>query len=48
MVEHHISVVLGLAQKVAVLHHGQLLAHGTPDEVMADETVQGAYLGEPL
>jgi branched-chain amino acid transport system ATP-binding protein len=48
MVEHHMPVVLGLAQRVAVLHHGQLLAHGTPDEVMADETVQGAYLGEPL
>jgi len=48
MVEHHISVVLGLAQRVAVLHHGQLLACGTPEAVMADETVQGAYLGEPL
>ena len=48
MVEHHISVVLGLAQRVAVFHHGQLLACGTPDEVMADATVQGAYLGEPL
>ena len=48
MVEHHISVVLGLAQRVAVLHHGRLLACGTPSEVMADETVQGAYLGEPL
>ncbi len=48
MVEHHISVVLGLAQRIAVLHHGQLLACGTPEDVMADETVQGAYLGEPL
>jgi branched-chain amino acid transport system ATP-binding protein len=48
MVEHHISVVLGLAQRVAVLHHGTLLADGAPGEVMADETVQGAYLGEPL
>jgi branched-chain amino acid transport system ATP-binding protein len=48
MVEHHISVVLGLAQRIAVLHHGQLLACGAPDDVMADETVQGAYLGEPL
>jgi branched-chain amino acid transport system ATP-binding protein len=48
MVEHHISVVLGLAQRVAVLHHGRLLACGAPAEVMADETVQGAYLGDPL
>ena len=48
MVEHHISVVLGLAQRVAVLHHGRLLTCGTPAQVMADETVQGAYLGDPL
>jgi branched-chain amino acid transport system ATP-binding protein len=48
MVEHHISVVLGLAQKIAVLHHGRLLACDAPAEVMADATVQGAYLGEPL
>ena len=48
MVEHHLAVVLGLAQRVAVLHHGQLLACDVPDKVMADETVQGAYLGEPL
>jgi branched-chain amino acid transport system ATP-binding protein len=48
MVEHHIAVVLGLAQRVAVLHHGELLACDVPDVVMADETVQGAYLGEQL
>jgi len=48
MVEHHISVVLGLAQRVAVLHHGRLLACASPAEVMANETVQGAYLGDPL
>ena len=48
MVEHHISVVLGLAQRVAVLHHGTLLACGAPGDVMADETVQGAYLGAAL
>jgi branched-chain amino acid transport system ATP-binding protein len=47
MVEHHMPVVLGLAQRVAVLHHGQLLACGTPAAVMADETVQAAYLGDP-
>jgi branched-chain amino acid transport system ATP-binding protein len=48
MVEHHMAVVLGLAQRVAVLHHGQLLACGDPDDVMADQTVQLAYLGDPL
>ncbi len=42
------DVVLGLADRVAVLHHGRLLAVGTPSEVTADPTVQQAYLGEGL
>ena len=48
MVEHHMGVVLGLADRVAVLHHGQLLAYGDPAEVTANETVQAAYLGDAL
>ena len=48
MVEHHMDVVLGLADRVAVLHHGRLLAVGSPAEVTSDETVQQAYLGEEL
>ncbi|MBD3782956.1 MAG: ABC transporter ATP-binding protein [Micrococcales bacterium] len=48
MVEHHMHVVLGLADRVAVLHHGSLLAVGASDEVTADERVQQAYLGEAL
>ena len=48
MVEHHIDVVLGLVDRVAVMHHGQLLACDTPDAVMADEAVQKAYVGSPL
>ncbi|WP_461022171.1 ABC transporter ATP-binding protein [Thalassiella azotivora] len=48
MVEHHMDVVLGLADRVAVLHHGALLSVGTPAEVTADPTVQQAYLGEEL
>lgn len=48
MVEHHMHVVLGLADRVAVLHHGQLLAAGSPDEVTNDPRVQEAYLGEAL
>jgi branched-chain amino acid transport system ATP-binding protein len=45
MVEHHMDVVLGLADRVAVMHHGELLICDTPERVMADETVQSAYLG---
>ncbi len=48
MVEHHMEVVTGLAQRIAVMHHGALLAVGTPQAVMANETVQSAYLGEEL
>lgn len=48
MVEHHMHVVLGLADRVAVLHHGQLLATGSPGDVTRDERVQQAYLGEAL
>jgi branched-chain amino acid transport system ATP-binding protein len=48
MVEHHMHVVLGLADRVAVLHHGELLAVGAPAEVTSDDRVQQAYLGEAL
>jgi branched-chain amino acid transport system ATP-binding protein len=48
MVEHHIDVVAGLAQRIAVMHHGALLAVDTPEGVMANADVQQAYLGEPL
>jgi branched-chain amino acid transport system ATP-binding protein len=48
MVEHHMEVVTGLAQRIAVLHHGRLLAVDTPDAIMRNPTVQQAYLGEPL
>jgi branched-chain amino acid transport system ATP-binding protein len=48
MVEHHMDVVLDLADRVAVMHHGALLVVDTPGAVMANRTVQEAYLGEDL
>jgi branched-chain amino acid transport system ATP-binding protein len=48
MVEHHIDVVTGLAERIAVMHHGRLLAVDTTENVMRNEAVQAAYLGEPL
>jgi branched-chain amino acid transport system ATP-binding protein len=48
MVEHHIHVVTGVADRIAVMHHGALLAFDTPRAVMDNATVQAAYLGEPL
>lgn len=48
MVEHHMDVVLDVADRIAVMHHGALLVCDTPDKVMANKTVQEAYLGEEL
>ena len=48
MVEHHIEVVTGLAQRIAVMHHARVLACDTPENVMRNATVQEAYVGEPL
>ena len=48
MVEHHMHVVLGLAGRVAVVHHGRLLALGSADDVTADPEAQQAYLGGAL
>jgi branched-chain amino acid transport system ATP-binding protein len=46
MVEHHMEVVLGLVDRVAVMHRGTLLAVDEPATIMANDEVQSAYLGE--
>jgi branched-chain amino acid transport system ATP-binding protein len=48
MVEHHMDVILEVADRIAVMHHGALLACDTPAAVMANAVVQEAYLGEEL
>jgi branched-chain amino acid transport system ATP-binding protein len=48
MVEHRMDLVLSLADRTAVMHHGALLAIDTPERIVANETVQSAYLGDPL
>ena len=45
LVEHDVDVVMGLADRITVLHQGQVLAEGTPDYIQADERVQRVYLG---
>lgn len=44
-VEHDLDLVFALADAVTVLHLGQVLLSGTPDEVRASEAVRAAYLG---
>lgn len=44
LVEHDIDLVMSLADRVSVLHNGELIASGTPDEVRANELVQRVYL----
>ncbi|PIW10466.1 MAG: ABC transporter ATP-binding protein, partial [Comamonadaceae bacterium CG17_big_fil_post_rev_8_21_14_2_50_60_13] len=47
-VEHDMDVVFGLADKIAVVVYGELLAFDTPDAVRANARVQEAYLGAPV
>jgi branched-chain amino acid transport system ATP-binding protein len=47
-VEHDMGVVFGLADKIAVVVYGEVLAFDTPDAVRANPKVQEAYLGSVL
>ena len=46
IVEHDMSVVFGLADRISVLVYGQVIASGTPEEVRGNPKVKEAYLGE--
>src|SRR6201996_1207785 len=46
LVEHKMKLVLGISDRILVLHHGELLAEGTPSEVRRNEAVKRVYLGQ--
>jgi branched-chain amino acid transport system ATP-binding protein len=46
MIEHDMGVVMDISHRVMVLDFGRQIAAGSPEEVMADEHVKRAYLGE--
>jgi branched-chain amino acid transport system ATP-binding protein len=46
IVEHDMSVVFGLADRISVLVYGEVIASGTPDEIRGNKKVKEAYLGE--
>ena len=45
LVEHNMNVVMSVSDTITVMHHGAVLAEGSPTEISANETVQKAYLG---
>lgn len=47
LVEHDVSLVMKVADRVLVLHHGQVLSEGAPEAVREDPVVIEAYLGRP-
>ena len=46
LVEHKMKMVMGLCKRLIVLHHGELLAEGNPDEIRGNAEVRRVYLGK--
>jgi len=48
IVEHDMDIVFSLSDRIIVLHRGQILADGKPDEIKQNEDVRKVYLGEEI
>ncbi len=46
LVEHKMKMILGLSDRILVLHHGKLIADGSPQQIQADPEVRRVYLGQ--
>lgn len=46
IIEHSMRVIMGLCDRICVIHHGQVIAVGTPGQICADKNVINSYLGE--
>ncbi|MCK5777160.1 MAG: ABC transporter ATP-binding protein [Rhodospirillales bacterium] len=45
VIEHNMRVIMNMAESIYCLAHGEMLAHGSPDEIQNDQRVIDAYLG---